>query len=50
MEEHHRIDEDVILRAHQLVKQDKRFQKLMNWNWVHNQMEDPVICHVIDWI
>ena len=22
----------------------------MNWNWVHSQMEDPVIRHVIDWI
>ena len=50
MEEHQRIDEDVILRAHQLVKQDKHFRNLMNWNWVHSQMEDPVICHVIDWI
>ena len=50
MEEHQRIDEDVILRAHQLVKQDKHFRNLMNWNWVHSQMEDPVIRHVIDWI
>ena len=50
MEEHQKIDEDVILRAHQLVKQDKRFRNLMNQNWVHSQTEDPVICHVIDWI
>ena len=50
MEEHQRIDEDVILRAHQLVKQDKHFRNLMNRNWVHSQMEDPVIRHVIDWI
>ena len=50
MEEHQKIDEDVILRAHQLVKQDKRFQNLMNWNWVHSQTEDLVIRHVIDWI
>ena len=50
MEEHQKIDEDVILRAHQLVKQDKRFRNLMNRNWVHSQMEDPVICHVMDWI
>ena len=42
MEEHQKIDEDVILRAHQLVKQDKHFRNLMNWNWVHSQMEDPV--------
>ena len=50
MEEHQKIDEDVILWAHQLVKQDKRFWNLMNQNWVHSQTEDPVICHVIDWI
>ena len=48
MEEHQKIDEDVILRAHQLVKQDKRFQNLMNWNWVHSQTKDLVIHHVID--
>ena len=50
MEEHQRIDEDVILWAHQLFKQDKHFRNLMNWNRVHSQTEDPVICHVIDWI
>ena len=50
MEEHQKIDEDVILWAHQLVKQDKHFWNLMNWNWVHSQTEDPVIHHVIDWI
>ena len=50
MEVHQRIDEDIILWAHQLVKQDKHFRNLMNWNWVHSQMEDPVIHHVIDWI
>ena len=50
MEEHQKIDEDVILRAHQLVEQDKHFRNLMNWNWVHSQMEDLVMHHVIDWI
>ena len=30
MEEHQRINEDVIFRAHQLVKQDKWFRNLMN--------------------
>ena len=50
MEEHQKIDEDVILWAHQLVKQDKCFQNLMNRNWVHSQTEDLVICHVINWI
>ena len=50
MEEHQKIDEDVIPQAHQLVKQDKHFRNLMNRNWVHSQMEEPVIHHVIDWI
>ena len=50
MEEHQKIDEDVILQAHQLVKQDKHFWNLMNRNWVHSQTEDPVIHHVIDCI
>ena len=50
MEEHQKINKDVILRAHQLVKQDKHFQNLMNRNWVHTQMQDPVLCHIIDWI
>ena len=50
MEEHQKIDEDVILWARPLVKQDKCFRNLMNQNWVHSQMEDLVIRHVIDWI
>ena len=50
MQEHQRVNKDVILWAHQLVKQDKHFRNLMNQNWVHSQMEDPVIRHVIDWI
>ena len=43
MEEHQKINEDVILWAHQLVKQDKQFWNLMNWNWFHSQMQDPVL-------
>ena len=50
MEEHQRINKDVILWAHQLVKQDKRFWNLMNRNWVFSQMSDLVLCHVIGWI
>ena len=50
IEEHQRINEDVILRAHQLVKQDKRFQNLMNRNWVLSQMNDPVLHYVVEWI
>ena len=50
MEEHQKIYEEVILRAHQMVKQDKRFWNLMNWDWVDTQMQDPVISKVIGWI
>ena len=50
MEEHKRINEDVILWAHQLVEQDKQFRNLMNWNWVLSQMNDPVLCYVVEWI
>ena len=37
-------------RAHQLVKQDKRFRNLMNRNWVLSQMNDPVLHYVLEWI
>ena len=50
MVEHHKIEEEVILRAQQMVRQDKRFRNLMNWNWVDTQMQDPVISQVIRWI
>ena len=50
MEEHQKIDEEVILQAHQMVKQDKHFRNLMNWDWVDTQMQDLVISKVIGWI
>ena len=50
MEEHQKIDEEVILHAHQMVKHDKHFRNLMNQDWVNTQMQDPVISKVIDWI
>ena len=50
MEEHQKIDEDIILHAHQMVKHNKRFQNLMNWDWVDTQMQDPVISTFISWI
>ena len=50
MEEHQRINEDVVLWAHQLVKQDKWFRNLMNRNWVLSQMNDPVLHYVVEWI
>ena len=50
MEEHQKIDQEVILWAHQMVRQDKCFQNLMNQDWVDTQMQDPVISKVIGWI
>ena len=50
MEEHQRINEDVVLQAHQLVKQDKWFRNLMNRNWVLSQMNDLVLRYVQEWI
>ena len=40
MKEHEKIDEDIILRAHQMVKHDNRFRNLMNRDWVDTQMQD----------
>ena len=50
MTEHRKIDEEVILRAQQMVRQDKCFWNLMNWDWVDSQMQDLVISQVIGWI
>ena len=50
MEEHQKIDKEVILQAHQMVRQDKRFWNLMNQDWVDTQMQDPIISKVIGWI
>ena len=50
MAEHHRIKEEVILRAQQMVRQDKHFRNLVNQDWVDAQMQDPVISWVVGWI
>ena len=50
MAEHHKVEEEVILRAQQMVRQDKCFRNLMNRDWVNTQMQDPVISQVIGWI
>ena len=50
MAEHQKIDEEVIVRVHQMVRQDKHFQNLMNQDWVVTQMQDLVISKVIGWI
>ena len=50
MVEHHKIKEEVILRAQQMVRQNKHFRNLMNRDWVDTQMQDLVISQVIGWI
>ena len=50
MVEHHKTEEEVILQAQQMVRQDKCFRNLMNRDWVDTQMQDPVISQVIGWI
>ena len=50
MVEHHKIEEEVILWAQQMVRQDKHFRNLMNRDWVDTQMQDLVISQVIGWI
>ena len=47
MVEHWKINEEVILWAKQMVRQDKCFRNLMNQDWVDTQMQDPVISQVI---
>ena len=44
------IDQKVIVRAAQIVKQHKKFHNLANSDWVKAQQRDPVIPHVIAWI
>ena len=50
IEEDQRNNQEVIVRSHQLVKQDKNFRNLMNRDWADAQTKDPVIRPVIDWI
>ena len=44
------MDQEVIVRAMQIVKQHKKFCNLANSDWVKAQQRDPVIPHVIAWI
>ena len=44
------VDQEVIVRAAQIVKQHKKFCNLANSDWVEAQQRDPVIPHVITWI
>ena len=50
IEEGERVDQEVIVRYTQIVKQHKHFRNLANLDWVEAQSRDPVIPTVIDWI
>ena len=50
IEEGERVDQEVIVRTTQIVKQHKQFWNLANLDWVKAQSKDPVIPRVIQWI
>ena len=50
IEEGKRIDQEVIVRYTQIVKQHKNFRNLANQDWVKAQSGDPIIPQVIKWI
>ena len=50
IEEGEHVNQEVIVRYMQIVKQHKNFQNLANLDWVKAQSEDPVIPQVIKWI
>ena len=50
IEEGECVDQEVIVRYTQIVKQHKQFRNLANLDWVEAQSRDLVIPTVIDWI
>ena len=50
IEEGERVDQEVIVRYTQIVKQHKQFRNLANLDWVKAQNKDPVIPQVVRWI
>ena len=50
IEEGECLDQKVIVRATQIVKQHKKFHNLANSDWVEAQLRAPAIRHMIDWI
>ena len=45
IEESERVDQEVLVRYTQIVKQHKNFWNLANLDWVEAQRRDPVIPH-----
>ena len=50
IEESKHVDQEVIVRYTQILKQHKQFRNLANLDWVEAQRRDPIIPTVIDWI
>ena len=50
IEEGEHVDQEVIVRYNQIVKQHKNFRNLANLDWVESQTKDPVIPIVINWV
>ena len=50
IEEGERVDQEVIVRYTQIIKQHKQFRNLANLDWVKAQNKDPVIPQVVRWI
>ena len=50
IEEGEHVDQEVIVRYTQIVKQHKQFHNLANLDWMEAQRRDPVIPTIIDWI
>ena len=50
IEEGKHVDQEVIVRYTQIVKQHKQFRNLANLDWVEAQRRDPIIPTVIEWI
>ena len=50
IEEGERVDQEVIVRYNQIVRQHKNFCNLANLDWVESQGKDQVIPTVISWV
>ena len=50
IQEGERVDQEIIVRHTQIVKQHKKFRNLANGGWVAAQNRDPVIPLVKEWV
>ena len=50
IEKSEQVDQEVIVRYTQIIKQHNQFRNLANLDWVKAQNKDPVIPQVVGWI